>query len=156
MLRVTLILHNIFFGTISLKQFSEIFYNFAVGTGALLAGGAGIKAFSEWTQKQKQERELLNNRSRFTDAKISFPREKYKTIDGESGFRLLRNPANGHISIYDLASKTRYLIENMATYYELGYLDDNSSKDWKNITELAQIEQSKYHKFKDGKPIIAT
>lgn len=146
----------LFWGELPLKETSEIFYNFTVGVGALFASGAGIKALYEWAGVYKEKRELLKKKVWFGQAKKYYLRENINSSDGESGFRLLRNPANGYIYIYDLSTRHKYWIENMPTYYELGYQDNKNNKDWINIIDLPLNEQNKYRNFNTGESIVAT
>lgn len=130
------------------RDFSEIFVDVASGIGLLLAGLGGLIAFADWTKKQG----IANNFKKFKDA---YTRDKLKKEDGEQGFRLLRNPANGHISIYDLVTKKKHWIKKMSTYYELGYIDNEQTKDWQNIADIGETERSKYSAFEPGDEVIA-
>src|SRR3989338_477728 len=135
----------VYFSIIIGKPFSEIFNDIAVGTGALLAGLGGLIAFWDWSENKI-------NKNEFPKFRNAYPREKLKDKDADDGFRLLRFPDNGHIFIYDLVTKQKFLIKNMSTFYELGYKDDKDGKDWKNITS-EEIE--KYKGYKRGRDVVA-
>jgi hypothetical protein len=138
----------IYFSIVFRKPFSEVFNDIAVGLGALLAGLGGLKIFINWVEAKTRK----DNFYRFKEI---YSRDKFRSKDAKEGFRLLRNPASGKIYIYDLDTKKRHWIETMSTYYELGYIDNNQSKDWQNFSDISESEMNKYVKFEDGEGVNA-
>lgn len=102
---------------LSTLQFSEIFNNFAVGLGALLAGGGGFKILYDWTysRRERVRRERLR-----AELRAKYPPNQHKIT-----YRLIESDVKpGWVYLHDLKSGKRHHIASMLTLLRLGYLRD--------------------------------
>ena len=105
---------------------SQIFYNFAVGFGAIVGSLAGIKLIFDYLS-QKKKREYVN------EIKKLYPPRKLDLT-----FKIVHSPKlKGKLYLLDFLSKNRYWIQSSQTLTDLGFF-------WDSAGEITQEEFDKY------------
>lgn len=118
------------------KLRSEIFYNFAVGLGAI-GGGIFIamKGIIAFLKKKAQGLPIRK-------IKKKYPREKmnrtFKLVDTEK--------VPGKVYLLDLKDGKRYWIQSGPTFLDLNFFWD----------DFVRIEQTEFDKYKEGTPILTS
>lgn len=104
-------------------SFSQIFYNFGVGFGALVAGIGGFKLISEYLSSRKKQSLISNYKNKY-------PKEKLNDT-----FKIVRSPVMlGKIYIIDLKTNTKHWIKSLETLTDLDfYFDDAKDIDIKEF-----------------------
>jgi len=121
-----------------LKEISEIFSNFGVGFGTLLAGLGGGVVFWNWAKARKDVSDFKKIQDTYHPSKLNV------------SFKLFRFPNKyGRIYIYDLENKEKHWIKNMGTYAELGY----EAEKWLDVSD--ETLDKEYKNYKEKKDIIA-
>jgi hypothetical protein len=119
----------------SLKDASEIFYNFAVGIGALGGLFAVYKLFDEW-RNEKVKRE-----------KIEQLRKIYPASELGHGYKIADSVEDrGVIYIIDLRNSKKHWIQSSSTFVDLGF-------DWRKVEHITADEFRVYH---EGDPILTS
>lgn len=106
---------------LSAVQVSQIFYNIAVGLGALLAGMGGLKILYSWAQSGKEDQRRKKLRE---ELKTKYPpRLHLKT------YRLIESTVNPDwVYLYDFKSGKKHHIASMLTLLRLGYMRNWAKK----------------------------
>ncbi len=131
-------MHQYFQHYCSVKEFSEIFSNFAVGLGALGAASTGIKIVYDWLIDKSNQKKLI----RF--------REIYPPQELGKGYRIADSVAlPGKIYIIDLRTRQKRWIQSSSTFIDLGF-------NWGAIEHMSVNEFDSYVEIKpiltSGKP----
>ncbi len=115
-------------------SFSEVFYNLALGIGALIGTSAGIKYFYELIQERRKTNHLQRLRKQYSR-------------DGLDTLFKLANTEQDRKKIYilDTRTMTRHWIESWATYLDL-YFSPNDFK---------TVELEEFNQFKDAPSITS-
>ena len=95
------------------KTLSEVFYNFTVGIGAILAGGAGFVAFREYAASSKNKARINVYKSRYNRGGL---------VRGD--FSLVHSAVKGQedrIYIIDKVAKIKHWIVTPKTLNDLGF-----------------------------------
>ena len=123
------------FSSQSIINYSQIFYNFSLGIGAILAGIGGIKILSEYARKLQYERKIRNWRS------------IYDPTLHDINFKLINSADNPDwIYIHDLKSNQKIHIGSDATLRELGF-----SRRW-----IKTLSHDDFNKIETVEDIILT
>lgn len=103
------------------KTISEVFNNFAVGFGALFAGGGGLKILLDWAYNAKEN--MRRNKLR-GELRSRYPLSKY----GDT-YRLIEtdSPA-GWVYLHDKEQKEKHHIASMLTLIRLGFKRNAAEK----------------------------
>lgn len=117
----------------SLLLVSQVFSNFALGIGALLAGSGGLKVLLDWASnnREKNKREKL-------EAEL---RVKYPPKENGKTFQLIQSSAKpGMIYLLDNKTNKKHHIASLSTFKALGY--DN--------TMVKSLGQEVFNSMEDG------
>lgn len=94
--------------------FSQVFNNFAVGIGAILAGFGGLKVLLDWRREHEE-----NKRRKRLEAEL---RSKYPPKELGKKFLLIQSSEKpGMIYLLDLKSGKKHHIASNSTFVALGY-----------------------------------
>lgn len=132
---LTLVLIIQMFSPQSIIDYSQIFYNFSLGIGAILAGIGGIKILSEYARKLQYERKIRNWKSIYNP-----------TLHG-TNFKLINSVDNPDwIYVHDLKSNQKIHIGSDATLREFGF-----SRKW-----IVTLSHGDFNQIKTVEDIILT
>ncbi len=140
---------------IFIQNISQIFYNFAVGFGLLLAGGVSIKALIEWRigvnekrkkddenrkkEDEKKKKEIRNNN------KILELKAKYHKKELGKTFQLIKSSAKpGYIYLLDLTTNIKHHVGSSTTFHALEY----------NSSMVVRVSPEKFNAYKEGDKIL--
>ena len=131
-----------------IQNISQIFYNYAVGIGLLLAGGVSIKALIEWRtevnkkkkkEDEKKKKEIRNNN------KILELKAKYHKKELGKTFQLIKSSAKpGYIYLLDLTTNIKYHVGSSPTFHALEY----------NSSMVVRVSPEKFNSYKEGDKIL--
>lgn len=132
---LVLILIMQIFPSQSIIDYSQIFYNFSLGIGAILAGIGGIKILSEYAKKLQYERKIRHWKS------------IYDPSLHDTNFRLINSADNPDwIYVHDLNSNQKIHIGSDATFREFGF-----SRNW-----IVTLQQKDFNQIKTVEDVILT
>lgn len=118
-------------------EFSQIFYNIAVGVGILFAGFGGLKIFIEWLHdfREKKKRGKLT-----AELKAQYPKEKRGEI-----FQLIKSDAKpGYIYLLDFDISKKRHIASAVTFKALGF----------EPYMVDKLEPDKFNSIEEGDRIL--
>jgi hypothetical protein len=118
-------------------HYSEIFYNFAVGIGVLLAGFGGLKILSDWLKnvREKKRKEKLT-----TELKSRYPQSDH----GET-FQLIESKAKpGKIYLLDKVTNKKRHIASPSTFQALEF----------ERHMVKELDHKEFKSIKTGKRIL--
>ena len=123
------------FSSQSIVNYSQIFYNFSLGIGAILAGIGGIKILSEYARKLQYERKIRHWKS------------IYDPTFHDKNFKLINSSDNlDWIYVHDLNSDQKIHIGSDATFREFGF-----SRKW-----IKTLPLDDFNRIKTVEDIILT
>lgn len=115
----------------SLLLISQVFSNFALGIGALLAGGGGLKILLDWTSNSKETK-----RRHQLEMEL---KAKYPPKQNGKTFQLIQSEARiGMIFLLDKETSKKHHIASLSTFRKLGY--DNTMVKTLKPKEFVSIE----------------
>ncbi len=139
----------------TILNISQIFYNFTVGLGLLLAGGVSIKALVEWRigvnekrkkedEQRKKEDEQRKKEIKKND-KILELKAKYHKKEAGITFQLIKSSAKqGYIYLLDLTTNIKHHVGSSSTFHALDY----------NSSMVKRLSPEEFNKIKTGGKIL--
>ena len=97
-------------------EISQIFYNYAVGIGVLLAGFGGLRIFNDWLRTAREERRKKKLTAEF---KAKYPKE-----ENGKAFRLIKSSTSAkprHVYLLNNDTKIKHWIASSLTFKALEY-----------------------------------
>ncbi len=132
----------------NIQNISQIFYNFTVGFGLLLAGGVSIKALIEWrtevNEKKKKDDENRKKEIRNNNKILELKTKYHKKEDGIT-FQLIKSSAKpGYIYLLDLTTNIIHHVGSSSTFHALDY----------NSSMVKRLDPEKFNSFEEGDKIL--
>ena len=119
----------------SLKDISEIFYNFAVGIGTLSGVFAAYKLIQEWFISKSKQKMIDRLKKLYPRSELNI---SFLVADTAR--------APGKIYLIDIKKRQKYWIQSSSTYLDLGLFWD----DFKRISE------DEFDSYKEGVSILTS
>jgi len=123
-------------------EFSQIFYNYAVGIGVLLAGLGGLRIFNDWLRNARENaREEKRKKKLTAEFKAKYPKE-----ENGKAFRLIKSTTSAkprHVYLLDNDTKIKHWIASSVTFKALKYepymVDDLKPDEFNSFEEGDKI-----------------
>ena len=120
-------------------EFSQIFYNYAVGIGVLLAGLGGLRILNDWLRNAREEKRKKKLTAEF---KAKYPKE-----ENGKAFRLIKSSTSAkprHVYLLDNDTKIKHWIASSLTFKALEY----------ETYMIDDLKPDKINSFKEGDKIL--